>query len=142
MMRRLFALVLTLGGLLAVATPAAAQTIAPLPSGVVLRVHGGGASATGVLYSQSADSVWLRQDNKAESLRGFSVSQITKVEQAKPEYAKSLIVGTAAGLLLGAVLNPIVSPGDRDIAMGFSVIAGAVAGLVFKHTHWVQVPLR
>ncbi|HET7631757.1 MAG TPA: hypothetical protein VFK16_05495 [Gemmatimonadaceae bacterium] len=142
MTRRFLALLLALGGVAALAPAATAQAIAPLPSGVVLRVHANQSIMTGVLYAQSVDSVWLRQRGDRVAVQGAAISQITRVERAHPEYVKSLLVGTALGGVLAAALYTITSPGDRDMAVGFSVIAGAVAGLVFPHVGWAQVPLH
>ena len=142
-MRRLFALLQVLGGLTAVASPAAAQSaIAPLPSGVTLRVHGSGMTITGVLYQQSVDSVWVRARGNDQAVRGIATGRITAVEQAKPAYLKSVLVGTALGAGLGAVLYTVSAHNDHDIFVGFSVIAGAVAGSLFPHTDWSPVPLH
>jgi hypothetical protein len=141
-MRRLFALLLVLGGLAAVASPACAQTIALLPSGVTLRINGPQSKITGVLYSQSVDSVSLRPRGDNETIRTIAVSRITRVDQAQPAYVKSVLVGTGLGVLLGAALYPITSHNDHDIFIGLSVISGAVAGVLFPHTDWVPVPLH
>ncbi|HVA56912.1 MAG: hypothetical protein WBQ26_09590 [Gemmatimonadaceae bacterium] len=144
MMRRIVALLLVAAGLCVVARPAAAQSsgIAPLPSGVTLRVNGPGSTITGVLYQQSIDSVWLRPRGENEAVRAIAVSRITRVDAAQPAYAKSVLVGTGLGLLLGAALYPITSHNDHDVFIGLSLVAGAAAGLIFPHTDWTPVPFR
>lgn len=142
-MRRFFAFLIVIVGLAAGAAPASAQsTIAPLPSGVTLRINGPGSNLIGVLYQQSIDSVWVRARGENESIRSIAVSQITRVDRARPEYAKSVLVGTGIGILVGAALYPITSHNDHDVFIGLSVISGAVAGLLFPHTGWVSVLLH
>ena len=142
-MRRLFACLIVIGGLAAVAAPASAQSsIALLPSGVTLRINAPGSNIVGVLYRQSIDSVWLRPRGDNEPVRSIAVSQIVRVDQARPEYAKSILVGTGIGILVGAALYPITSHNDHDVFIGLSVIGGAVAGMVFPHTGWVRVLLH
>jgi hypothetical protein len=142
-MRRIYALLFVSLGLAAVAAPASAQSaIAPLPSGVTLRVRGPNTSITGVLYQQSVDSVWVQQRGANQPVRGIAVSQITRVDREQPAYVKSVLVGTGLGILLGAALYPITSHNDHDVFIGFSFIGGAVAGLLFPHSDWVPVSLR
>lgn len=142
-MRRFFAFLIVIGGLSAFAAPASAQSaIAPLPSGVTLRINGPGSDLVGVLYQQSFDSVWVRQRGNNQPIRSIAVSRIVRVDQARPEYAKSVLVGTGIGLLVGAALYPITSHNDHDVFIGLSVIGGAVAGLLFPHTGWSSVPLH
>jgi hypothetical protein len=142
-MRRFFAFLIVFGGLAALAAPASAQsTIAPLPSGVTLRINGPGSKLIGVLYQQSIDSVWVRPRGDNQPIHGIAVSQIVRVDQARPEYAKSVLVGTGIGILVGAALYPITSHNDHDVFIGLSVIGGAVAGLLFPHTGWSSVPLH
>ena len=141
-MRRLFTLLLVLGGLAAVGSPAAAQVLAPLPSGVTLRINGPQAHLLGVLYSQSVDSVSVRKRGDNQPVQTIAAANITRVEQAQPAYAKSVLVGTGLGVLLGAALYPITSHDDHDLFIGLSVIGGAVAGLMFPHTDWVPVRLH
>ncbi|MGH7669530.1 MAG: hypothetical protein ACRENQ_08535 [Gemmatimonadaceae bacterium] len=142
-MRRLFACLIVIGGLAAVAAPASAQSsIALLPSGVTLRINAPGSNIVGVLYRQSIDTVWLRPRGDNEPVRSIAVSQIVRVDQARPEYAKSILVGTGIGILVGAALYPITSHNDHDVFIGLSVIGGAVAGMVFPHTGWVRVLLH
>ena len=142
-MRRFFALVIVLGGLAVAASPASAQSsIALLPSGVTLRINGPGSNLIGVLYQQSLDSVWVRPLANNQDPRGIAIPQITRVDQAKPEYGKSILVGTGIGLLVGVALYPITAHNDHDIFIGLSVIGGAVAGMLFPHVSWVPVPLH
>lgn len=142
-MRRFLACVIVLGGLAAAAAPASAQSsIAPLPSGVTLRINGPGSNLIGVLYRQSIDSVWVRLRGDNEPVRSIAVSQVVRVDRARPEYAKSILVGTGIGILVGAALYPITSHNDHDVFIGLSVIGGAVAGMVFPHTGWVRVLLH
>jgi hypothetical protein len=139
-MRRFFALLIVCGGLAAVASPASAQSaIAPLPSGVTLRINGPGSNLIGVLYQQTIDSVWVRPRGDNQVPRSIAVPQMVRVDQAKPEYAKSILVGTGIGILVGAALYPMTSHGDHDLFIGLSVIGGAVAGMLFPHTSWVPV---
>lgn len=143
MMRRLLALVLVFAGLAAGAHPAAAQApLAPLPSGVTLRINGPASHIAGVLDRQSVDSVWLRPRGENAMTRSIAVANITRVEMARPAYARSVLMGTVLGGLLGAALYPIVSHNDHDLAIGLSVIAGAAAGLMFPRTDWIPVALR
>ncbi len=142
-MRRFFAFLIVIGGLAALAAPASAQSsIAPLPSGVTLRINGPGSKIIGVLYQQSIDSVWLRPRGENESIRGIPVAQITRVDEARPEYTQSILVGTGIGILVGAALYPITAHNDHDVFIGLSVIGGAVAGMLFPHTGWVRVLLH
>ncbi|MHB1862692.1 MAG: hypothetical protein ACYCVL_06930 [Gemmatimonadaceae bacterium] len=142
MMRRFLALALLFVGLAVAARPASAQGIAPLPSGVTLRIHGPQTAITGVLQQQSMDSVWLRPRGANQVTRSIAVPLILRVEQARPAYTKSILVGTALGIALGAALYPVTSHNDHDVVIGLSVIAGAVTGIMFPHTDWVPVPLR
>ncbi len=143
MMRRFFALLLVGAGLAAGAHPAAAQsTIAPLPSGVTLRVHGPQTTISGVLYQQGLDSVWLRSEGGTQTVRAVAVSQITRVEQAHRAYARSVLIGTGLGALLGAALYPASSHNDHDLVIGGTVLTGAMLGLIFPRIDWVPVPLR
>ncbi|MDE3152181.1 MAG: hypothetical protein KGL93_08035 [Gemmatimonadota bacterium] len=140
-MRRFFAFLLGLG--FAAASPAAAQSVvAPLPSGVTLRIHGPGSSITGVLYQQSVDSVWLRRRGSDAAIRGIAVANIQRVEEAQPAYALSVLAGTGLGGLVGAALYSVTAKNDRDLTVGLSVITGAVMGLLFPHTNWVPVRLH
>ncbi len=142
-MRRFFAFLIVIGGLAAVAAPASAQSsIAPLPSGVTLRINGPGSNIIGVLYEQSIDSVWVRPRGDNTMIRSIAVSRITRVDQERPEYAKSILVGTGIGILVGAALYPITSHNDHDVFIGLSVIGGAVAGMLFPHAGWVPVLLH
>ncbi|MDE3128382.1 MAG: hypothetical protein KGL38_10280 [Gemmatimonadota bacterium] len=143
MMRRFLALLLAVAGLTAGARSAAAQSaIAPLPSGVTLRVHGPQTMITGVLYQQGLDSVWLRAGGGSRQIRGVAISQITRVEQAHPAYVRSVLLGTGLGALLGAALYPVSAHNDHDVVIGGSVLAGAMFGLLFPRTDWVTVPLH
>jgi hypothetical protein len=141
MMRRIVALSLAIAASSLAAGPAAAQSagIAPLPSGVTLRVNGPGSSISGVLYQQSLDSIWLRQRGGDQEVRAIAVSQVASVEQARPAYTASVLVGTGLGILLGAALYPITSHNDHDVFIGLSVMVGAAAGLIFPHTDWIPV---
>ncbi len=142
-MRRFFAFVLVFAGFAAFAAPAAAQSeIALLPSGVTLRINGPASHLEGVLYQQSVDSVWLRARGENAVPRGIAVSQIRSVDQAHRDYARSILVGTGLGALLGAALYPITAHNDHDIFIGLSVIGGAMAGLIFPHVSWVPIPLH
>ncbi len=143
-MRRIVALSLAMAVMGAAARPVAAQTagIAPLPSGVTLRVNGPGSAITGVLYQQSIDSVWLRERGGNQAIHSIAVPGITGVELSRPQYTQSVLVGTGLGILLGAALYPITSHNDHDVAIGFSLLAGAAAGLLWPHTEWVPVPFR
>ncbi len=142
-MRRFFAFLIVIGGLTAIGTPASAQSaIAPLPSGVTLRINGPGSNLIGVLYQQSLDSVLVRPRGNNETVRSIAVSRIVRVDRARPEYAKSILVGTGIGVLVGAALYPITSHNDHDVFIGLSVIGGAVAGMLFPHTGWVPVLLH
>lgn len=141
-MRRIFALVLVLGGLAVVGSPAVAQSLAPLPSGVTLRINGPQSHLMGVLYSQSVDSVSVRQRGDNEVVHAIAATSITRVEQSKPAYVKSMLIGAGLGVLLGAALYPITPHADHDLYIGLSVIGGAVAGLVFPRTDWVPVTLH
>lgn len=143
MMRRFFALLLVGAGLAGRPHTAAAQsTIAPLPSGVTLRVRGPQTLTTGVLYQQGLDSVWLRSNGAARTIRAVPVSRITGVDRAQPAYARSVLLGTGLGALLGAALYPVSSHDDHDIVIGGSVLVGAMAGLLFPRTDWIPVPLH
>jgi hypothetical protein len=142
-MRRLFALSIVFAGLATVAAPAAAQSaIALLPSGVTLRINGPGSDLVGVLYQQSLDSVWLRQRGNNTIVRSIAVPRIQRVDQARPEYVKSMLVGTGLGVLVGVALYSVTPHSDHDLYIGLSVIGGAVAGLLFPHTAWKSVPLH
>lgn len=142
-MRRFFALVLVFAGFTVAAAPAAAQSaITALPSGVTLRINGPASHLEGLLYQQSVDSVWLRASGRNAEPRGIAVSQITSVDRAQPQYVKSILIGTGVGALVAAALYNVTVKGDRDIAVGFSIIGGAVAGMLFPHIDWVPVPLH
>jgi hypothetical protein len=141
-MRRFFALLIVAGSFAAVASPASAQSLAALPSGVTLRVHGPQSYITGVLYQQSVDSVWVRARGDDAPVQGMAAANITRVEEAQPAYAKSVLVGTGLGVLLGAALYPITAHNDHDVFIGFSVLGGAFAGLLFPHTEWVPVAIH
>lgn len=142
MMRRILALAFLFVGLAVSAGRASAQGMALLPSGVTLRIHGPQTVITGVLEQQSIDSVWLRPRGANQITRSIAVPLIRRVEQARPAYTKSILVGTGLGIALGAALYPITSHSDHDVVIGLSVVAGAVAGILFPHTDWVPVPLR
>jgi hypothetical protein len=151
MMRRIFALLLAFAGLAAGAqsaaaqsaiTPAAQSTIALLPSGVTLRIHGLNSSITGVLYQQGIDSVWVRPLGTGPATRAMATSAITSVQRARPAYVRSVLMGTGLGAVLGALLYSVSSHNDHDIVIGGSVLAGAMAGLIFPRTDWISVPLH
>ncbi len=143
-MRRIVALSLAVAALCVAARPALAQSagIAPLPSGVTLRINGPASNLTGVLYQQSVDSVWLRSRGADQAVRAIAVPAVTRVDQARPAYTESVLVGTGLGILLGAALYPITSHNDHDVFIGLSVMVGAAAGLIFPHTDWIPVPFR
>lgn len=143
MMRRFFALLLVFAGFAAAARPAAAQsTIALLPSGVTLRIHGQGATISGVLYQQGLDSVWLRSRAGDQTIRGIAIPAITSVERAQPAYAKSVLLGAGLGILVGAALYPSTSHNDHDVVIGSTMFAGTLLGLLFPRTDWIPVPLH
>jgi hypothetical protein len=124
------------------AAPVGAQTMEQLPSGVLLRVNTPSESYTGVLASQSADSVRLTGIRLAGGGQAVATPAIRSVERFEPAYARSMLVDGLVGLGIGSAVYFSNAQKDRGIVFGSSISVGAVVGLLYPSMRWVAVSLR
>jgi hypothetical protein len=138
-MNRIFALLVASAFL---GAPVGAQTMEQLPSGVLLRVNTPSESYTGILASQSADSVRLTGTRLVGGGQAVATPAIRSVERLEPAYARSMLVDGLVGLGIGSAVYFSNAQKDRGIVFGSSVSVGAVVGLLYPSTRWVVVSLR
>lgn len=141
-MRRLmtFSLAIALTG--ATASASHAQPMGQLPAGVTLRVATTAGTYTGVLASQSSDSVWLIGKTLPSGGRAVATTSIRTVDRAEVDYPKSMLLGGLVGAAVGSAIYFSHAQKDRGIVFGSSVTLGAVGGILVPRLRWVAVPLR
>jgi hypothetical protein len=119
-----------------------AQTMEQLPSGVLLRINTPGETYTGVLASQSADSVRLTGRRLGGGGQAVATPAIRSVERSEPAYARSMLVDGLIGLGVGSAVYFSNAQKDRGIVFGSGISIGAVVGLLYPSMRWVAVSLR